>query len=485
MVQPRPARGGPAAALGGRRARPRVVRARAAEEGARPAARARSIATTSGTSPASPRRRRTTSPRTSTWPGSPTNGIEAVLCDQNYQFAELASCAPAACARSAASSGSTSPPTTSPARARPSTSSTRSPAPSSSGTREMGLRDALRPLGLSPGADRGSGRGAAERRTTNDERPITFVFPGGFLGHRKPLEPVLEAFEATDDPRLRLIVKAQVERKQVRAAEDAAAARPAGRAAPRRPADGRAPARARELRRLPRARRAGRGSGCRSTRRSPSAMPAITNDAPPMNEAIHDGRQRPAGRLDAQRDRASRGSPPSTPTSASCGGDRAARRRLGCAPSSPRARCAVRDTERRWADTVAGIGELLTTTRRRGSLEGFMGFSDQIERYRKRCGHRPRRPPPARAARPEPPPAPFVCGVTRSGTTLLRLMLDSHPDVAIPGETHWVPKLIKAFERSQADRRGRGQPGDRPQALGRLPPRRRRAARADQRACTR
>src|SRR3712207_2283470 len=49
----------------------------------------------------------------------------------------------------------------------------------------------------------------------------------------------------------------------------------------------------------------------------------------------------------------------------------------------------------------------------------------------------------------EPPPAPFVCGVTRSGTTLLRLMLDSHPEMAIPGETHWLPKLIKAFERSQ------------------------------------
>jgi hypothetical protein len=52
--------------------------------------------------------------------------------------------------------------------------------------------------------------------------------------------------------------------------------------------------------------------------------------------------------------------------------------------------------------------------------------------------------------RTEPPgPAPFVCGVTRSGTTLVRLMLDAHPDVAIPGETHWVPKLIKSFERSK------------------------------------
>jgi hypothetical protein len=46
-------------------------------------------------------------------------------------------------------------------------------------------------------------------------------------------------------------------------------------------------------------------------------------------------------------------------------------------------------------------------------------------------------------------PAPFVCGVTRSGTTLVRLMLDSHPDLAIPGETHWLPKLIKFQERGR------------------------------------
>ncbi len=53
-----------------------------------------------------------------------------------------------------------------------------------------------------------------------------------------------------------------------------------------------------------------------------------------------------------------------------------------------------------------------------------------------------------RAKGQTPPPAPFVCGVTRSGTTLLRLMLDTHPDVAIPGETHWVPRLIKRMERA-------------------------------------
>jgi len=45
-----------------------------------------------------------------------------------------------------------------------------------------------------------------------------------------------------------------------------------------------------------------------------------------------------------------------------------------------------------------------------------------------------------------PPPAPFVVGATRSGTTLLRLMLDAHPDLAIPFETHFIPKLISADE---------------------------------------
>jgi hypothetical protein len=41
------------------------------------------------------------------------------------------------------------------------------------------------------------------------------------------------------------------------------------------------------------------------------------------------------------------------------------------------------------------------------------------------------------------PPAPFVVGVGRSGTTLLRLMLDAHPQLAIPAETHFIPELIE------------------------------------------
>jgi hypothetical protein len=38
-------------------------------------------------------------------------------------------------------------------------------------------------------------------------------------------------------------------------------------------------------------------------------------------------------------------------------------------------------------------------------------------------------------------PIPFVVGVMRSGTTLLRLMLDAHPDLAIPAETRFFPAL--------------------------------------------
>ena len=46
-------------------------------------------------------------------------------------------------------------------------------------------------------------------------------------------------------------------------------------------------------------------------------------------------------------------------------------------------------------------------------------------------------------------PVPFVVGAPRSGTTLLRLMLDAHPEVAIPSETHFIRDLVKAFKRQR------------------------------------
>jgi len=66
-------------------------------------------------------------------------------------------------------------------------------------------------------------------------------------------------------------------------------------------------------------------------------------------------------------------------------------------------------------------------------------------------GWRSRRAAVRRAAS-APPPAPFVVGATRSGTTLLRLMLDAHPGIAIPSETHFIPELISAREKHGATR---------------------------------
>ncbi len=43
--------------------------------------------------------------------------------------------------------------------------------------------------------------------------------------------------------------------------------------------------------------------------------------------------------------------------------------------------------------------------------------------------------------------APFVVGVPRSGTTLIRLMLDSHPDLAIPAETHFIPRAVHLWQK--------------------------------------
>ena len=58
----------------------------------------------------------------------------------------------------------------------------------------------------------------------------------------------------------------------------------------------------------------------------------------------------------------------------------------------------------------------------------------------------------ARRGAAGPPAAPFVVGATRSGTTLLRLMLDAHPEIAIPSETHFIPELVSAREKHGATR---------------------------------
>jgi Sulfotransferase family len=47
-------------------------------------------------------------------------------------------------------------------------------------------------------------------------------------------------------------------------------------------------------------------------------------------------------------------------------------------------------------------------------------------------------------------PVPFVVGMNRSGTTLLRMMLDAHPELVIPPETHFLPDLLRAVAKRGA-----------------------------------
>jgi hypothetical protein len=50
----------------------------------------------------------------------------------------------------------------------------------------------------------------------------------------------------------------------------------------------------------------------------------------------------------------------------------------------------------------------------------------------------------SQAPTPAQPPMPVVVGVPRSGTTMLRLMLDAHSQVAIPPDTHFLFNVAKS-----------------------------------------
>src|SRR5947209_19596966 len=49
------------------------------------------------------------------------------------------------------------------------------------------------------------------------------------------------------------------------------------------------------------------------------------------------------------------------------------------------------------------------------------------------------------------PPMPIIVGVPRSGTTLLRFILDAHPDLAIPPETGFLVPLAAHAGQLSAD----------------------------------
>jgi 1,2-diacylglycerol 3-alpha-glucosyltransferase len=189
-----------------------------------------------------------------------------------------------------------------------------------------------------------------------DDGLVKFVFPGGFLGHRKPAEPVIEAFTAAEGDHIRLLVKAQVERSRLE------------RILPLVEADDRVEL---LLEDQPWEKHLRTIASC-DVSVSPSrweglglplyeavalGLPTITNDDPPMNEVITDGENgllvpsHPDGE-------ARSGIPAKRPDVAAM---TAAIERLGQSEAlMPLREGTIRSRERfRWERTVAALDELI------------------------------------------------------------------------------------------------------------------------------
>jgi glycosyltransferase involved in cell wall biosynthesis len=135
------------------------------------------------------------------------NGIEVVLCDQNDQFAEIG----ALRERGVRTVGrfvweSFAPEDAGPAREAYDVIYSFTAAEQAR-YRELGIESPLLTWGCHPellevaaGAERDGGE-------------VHFYVPGSFMGKRKPFAEIVEAFTRTTDPRLRLLIRGQVDRK--------------------------------------------------------------------------------------------------------------------------------------------------------------------------------------------------------------------------------------------------------------------------------
>jgi 1,2-diacylglycerol 3-alpha-glucosyltransferase len=124
---------------------------------------------------------------------------------------------------------------------------------------------------------------------------LPLLFPGGFMSKRKPLAEVIEAFRAAEGDELRLVLKAQVERRLTQAKRMARGGRRFGRTDPRieiitadlptgeymdlfaSSAAIVAPSR-------------WEGLGLHLYEATALGVPIVTNDNPPMNEIVIDGK---------------------------------------------------------------------------------------------------------------------------------------------------------------------------------------------------
>jgi 1,2-diacylglycerol 3-alpha-glucosyltransferase len=121
-----------------------------------------------------------------------------------------------------------------------------------------------------------------------DGETVRLVWPGSFMGRRKPLDEALEAFGRVGDPRLRLLLRGQVKRKAGKLAE-------AAERDPRIEVVLEDQPTAEHLRTfadcdvcLTPSR--WEGLGLPLYEATAFGMPIITNDNPPMNEIVEDGR---------------------------------------------------------------------------------------------------------------------------------------------------------------------------------------------------
>jgi glycosyltransferase involved in cell wall biosynthesis len=277
-------------------------------------------------------------------------GIEAVLCDQNYQFAELAELRRRGVlvigrfvwehftADHVAGAREGYDLVYSMTRCE------------QERYRSFGLETPHVPWGIHPEL-------LAVEPAPREDGFVQVIFPGGFVGHRKPIEPVVDAFMRTTDDRLRLVVKAQVERKGgADAARSAAASdeRIAFRLGDEPTEEHLRTFAAADVCLAP---ARWEGLGLPLFEATAFGLPVITNDIPPLNEVIEDERNgllirsHPNGT-------AKSGIPAYDPDLDEMA---AAIERLADDGERERLAAGAREVreERSWNRTVAGIGELI------------------------------------------------------------------------------------------------------------------------------
>jgi 1,2-diacylglycerol 3-alpha-glucosyltransferase len=214
------------------------------------------------------------------------NGIEAILCDQNDQFAEIA-----AVRRAGVRTigrfvwESFAPEDAEPARDAYDVvySFTRA---EQERYRTLGIDSPLLTWGCHPElieiADE-------QRATSNEQRAdeVRFYVPGSFMGKRKPFPEIVEAFVRAADPRLRLLIRGQVDRKAGRLERAADGDERVVIELEDRPTD----AHLRQFASCDVCLSPSRweGLGLPLYEAVAFGMPSITNDSPPMNEIVADG----------------------------------------------------------------------------------------------------------------------------------------------------------------------------------------------------